>query len=111
MVCFVIALIATFIVFSNVRVRGIEGRSVACFRKFVRVRRIELLSQPWEGHVLPLNDTRMYHKFYKLGKLSALGEHLIVLPLNYTRKRGVRPEGLSLGLIRVQRIYQRRTRE
>ncbi len=25
----------------------------------VRVRRVELRSQPWEGHIIPLYDTRM----------------------------------------------------
>ena len=30
----------------------------------VRVARIELASQPWEGRVLPLNHTRLFFRFY-----------------------------------------------
>jgi hypothetical protein len=34
-------------------------------QKVVRVARIELASQPWEGRILPLNHTRMFSYFNK----------------------------------------------
>ena len=35
-----------------------EKSIVHCKQTIVRVRRIELLPHPWQGRVLPLNDTR-----------------------------------------------------
>ena len=36
-----------------------QAKRLACFTT-MRVRRIELLSHPWQGRVLPLNHTRLH---------------------------------------------------
>ena len=48
---------------------------------FVRVRRIELRSQPWEGRVLPLNDTRLFSIVPHV-RFSILGESVLTEPVH-----------------------------
>ena len=65
------------------RSAGIEPAPDACFWYKVRDTRIELVPQPWEGRILPLNQSRTLNQ--NLGTKIACYAILEVLPLNYDR--------------------------